>query len=43
MIGRFLCWLGSHRAPPGLNERWCAYWSCLRCSQLVPGRRPVRR
>lgn len=37
LMGRFLCWPGWHRLPPGITRRWSIYWCCARCGERQRG------
>lgn len=43
MIGRFLCWLGLHVPPHGVDPAWSLYWYCHRCGSVQSGDLARRR
>lgn len=43
MITSVFCWLGFHRASPGVDKSVSLVWVCRKCGSLQSGGMAVRR
>jgi hypothetical protein len=37
LLRKFLCWIGVHELPPGVQHERSIVWACRNCATLVPG------
>lgn len=42
-LGALLCWVGFHKPGPNIKPKFCIWWVCARCDEVLTGGFHTRR